>query len=143
MNHLMQKSFLIQARNFKEISEGKGYLEYKLVDEKGDTRTVTATAKTGRFRELSQIKAVYKREAPLVNALRKATVNETVFVDFSHFNKKNPRSKLVADSRSPSYKGAYSSYPESIPVLERDNLVRLLGIAVIGFILLMMVKFFI
>ncbi len=137
MKHKMQKSFLIQAQKFKEISEGKGILEYRLVDENGDARIITATAKTGIFRKLCQIKAVYKREAPLVKVLRKASTNDTVHVDFTKFNKKNIRPKLTESAQS-----VTNDYSSNTAVFDSVNLIRLFGIAVIGFIVLIMMKFF-
>jgi hypothetical protein len=142
MNNSMKKTFLIQERTFKEISEGKGHLEYKLIDENGDARVVTATARNGRIRELSHIKAVYKREIPLVKALMKASVNDTVYVDFTKYNRKNPRANLVSESRSRSYKGAYSSNLSSSYIFDGAHILRLLGISIIGFVTLLMFKVF-
>lgn len=143
MNSSMKKTFLIQERTFKEISEGKGHLEYKLIDENGDARVVTATARNGKIRALSHIKAVYKREAPLVEALMKASVNDTVYVDFTKYNRKNPRPNSVSNSRSRSYKGAYSSSSSSSYYFDSANILRLLGISIIGFITLLMFRVFI
>lgn len=136
----MKKTFLIRERNFKEISDGKGHLEYKLVDENGDARVVTATARKGRIRELSQIKAVYKRESPLIKALMKASVGDSVYVDFTKYNRKNPRPSLTLDSRSRSYKGAYSNSTSSSFSFDSAHILRLFGIAIIGFVALLMLK---
>ena len=138
----MQKTFLVKERNFKEISDGKGHLEYILLDEKGDTRVVTAIASKGRFKAFSGIKAIYKRETPLVKALTKASIDETVQIDFTKFNNKHFRSKLAVNSRNSSYKGAYSHYSGSTAVFDGADVFRLFGIAVTGFTLLMMMKFF-
>ncbi len=143
MNISMQKTFLIKERIFKEISEGKGYLEYKLIDEKGDARVVTATACKGKIRKLSHIKAVYKRESPLVKALMKASVGDSVHIDFTKFNHKKPRSKIAENSQTPSYKDAYSQYSSDTAVFDSAHVIRLLGIAIIGFLALVMFKIFI
>jgi len=142
MNSPMKKTFLIQERTFKEISEGKGYLEYKLIDENGDTRIVTATARNGKIRELNHIKAVYKRESPLVKVLMKASVNDTVYVDFTKYNRKNPRPNSASNSRSHFYKGAYSNSSSSY-IFDSAHILRLLGLSIFGFISLLMFKVFI
>ena len=148
MNTSMQKTFLIKACSFKEISEGKGALEYLLLDENGNERKVTATAQQGRIKALKNIKAIYKRERPLVKALAKASVDDTVYIDFSKFNKKNPRpnsakgNKIIRnnDIKHFAYKG-YSDFSEvSLLLTDISRLLKLLFISILGVIGILMLK---
>lgn len=87
----MYKSYTIKASKFKEISNGRGTISYFLVDELGEKRTVTAKAKCGFIKRIKSIEAIHHRETPLVEALASASVNDTIVIDFSDFNKKYPR----------------------------------------------------
>ncbi len=133
MDPIMQKTYLIKSRTFKEITDGKGALEYLLLDENGIERKVTATAQQGRIRELKNIKAVYKREFPLVKALVRASVNDTVYVDFSKFNAKNPRQKIVKNSIKPLYKGTTYFFEIQGVLTDKARLLKLFIISLVGF----------
>ena len=132
----MQKTYLVKARTFKEITDGKGALEYLLLDENGIERKVTATAQQGHIREFKNIKAIYKRELPLVKALAKATVNSTVYIDFSKFNAKNPRQKtgrVGIKSKNVNTKRS-SDYSEIQDIFtDKKRLFKLLFISIVGF----------
>lgn len=87
----MYKSYTIKACKFKEISEGRGTISYLLVDEKGERRTVIAKAKCGFIKQIKLVEAIHHRETPLVEALANASINDTISIDFSDFNRKYPR----------------------------------------------------
>lgn len=87
----MYKTYTIKAYKFKEISSGKGLISYYLVDELGEERVVTAKAKRGLIRKIKSVEAIHYRETPLVHALSKSEVNDTIVIDFSDFNRKHPR----------------------------------------------------
>ncbi len=87
----MYKTYTIKSFNFKEISKGKGSLSYYLVDERGDERIVMAKAKRGLIKKIKSIEPIHHRETPLVKALANSSVNDTIVVDFSEFNRKYPR----------------------------------------------------
>ena len=87
----MYKSYTIKASKFKEISGGRGTISYFLVDELGEKRTVTAKAKCGFIKRIKSIEAIHHRETPLVEALASASVNDTIVIDFSDFNRNYPR----------------------------------------------------
>lgn len=87
----MYKSYTITAFKFKEISGGKGTITYFLVDELGEKRTVTAKAKCGLIKRIKSVEAIHHRETPLVEALADASINDTIVIDFSSFNRKFPR----------------------------------------------------
>ena len=61
---LMVKTFTIKEYNFKQVSQNKGAIEYILVDEFGQKRTVTAVAKIGWNKKIKSVKPVFKRETP-------------------------------------------------------------------------------
>ena len=91
MNKSEHVSYTVTGYNFKEISRGKGSIEYQLMDEYGNERMVTAMAKLNLFKKVSSIKPIYHRELPLITALAETKLNESIVVDFSEFNKNNPR----------------------------------------------------
>jgi len=136
----MQKTFYIKSRNFKEISDGRGSLEYVLLDEKGEERVVTATATLNRSNQPSKIRPVYKRETPLVKALTKASVDERVHIDFARFNAKNPRSARSKSNSKRDFSGGYGGFLEFQYLLtDKLRLAQLFlmgGVGFIGFLLL-------
>ena len=83
--------YTITGYNFTEISGGKGSIEYKLTDDFGNERTVTAMAKLNFFNKVSSVRPIYHRELPLIQALAQTKLNQSVNVDFSEYNKKYPR----------------------------------------------------
>jgi len=87
----MYKTYTIKAYKFKEISKGIGSISYYLIDELGEERIVTAKAKRGIIKKIKSIQAIHHRETPLVEALANSSVNDTIVVDFSSFNRKFPR----------------------------------------------------
>jgi len=134
MNTSMQKTYLIKARKFKEIANGKGALEYLLLDENGIERKVTATAEQGHFRAFKNIKAIYKRELPLVKALAQASVNDSVYVDFSKFNAKNPRQNITKNNIKPHYVGTTDFFQIQELLTNKARLAKLFFISIAGFV---------
>ncbi|MEH6455179.1 MAG: hypothetical protein V7749_02585, partial [Cocleimonas sp.] len=80
--------YTVTGYNFIEISRGKGSIEYQLTDDFGNNRIVTAMAKLNLLKKVSSVSPIYHRELPLIKALSKAKLNESVIVDFSEYNKK-------------------------------------------------------
>ena len=86
--------YTIIGCNFTEISSGKGSVEYRLTDDFGNERTVTAMAKLNYFNKVSSVRPIYCRELPLIRALAQTKLNQSVTVDFSEHNKKHPRGSM-------------------------------------------------
>ena len=86
--------YTVTGYNFKEISSRKGSIEYQLMDAFGNERTVTAMAKLNFFQKVSSVRPIYHRELPLIQALARTKLNDSVVVDFSEFNKDNPRGSM-------------------------------------------------
>ncbi len=86
--------YCLKQQKFKEVSSDKGVVEYFLVDEFGNERTVSAMAKLNWRKQLSTVKPIHHRELPLVEALAKASINETIEVDFTEYNKKFTRGSI-------------------------------------------------
>lgn len=86
----MKKTFTITDILFNGISRNKGTIEYYLLDELGNERKVTAMAQLGFRKKIKNIRALYQREIPLVEALTDAEIDQTITIDFTGFNK-NPR----------------------------------------------------
>ena len=86
--------YTVTGYDFTEISRGKGCVEYRLTDDFGNERTVTAMAKLNVFNKVSKVKPIYHRELPLIRALALTKLNQSVTVDFSEYNKKHPRGSM-------------------------------------------------
>ena len=89
--------FALKDYKFREVAKGKGVVEYHLVDDHGNQRKVTAMAKLNWCKKISSVRPIHHREMPLVKALASASLNETIEVDFSEFNKKYPRGSMRAN----------------------------------------------
>ncbi len=135
--------YCLKQRMFKEISSGKGVVEYLLIDEYGNERRVSAMAQLNWRRQLHSIKPIYHRELPLVQALAKALINETLEVDYTDFNKKFKRGSVRKQKISiPSIKVSGDNHITSIgSVVEyKARLLQLVVFSVITFIIIMMVS---
>lgn len=86
--------YTVTGYNFKEISSRKGSIEYQLMDAYGNERTVTAMARLNLFQKVSSVRPIYHRELPLIQALAQTKLNDSIVVDFSEFNKNNPRGSM-------------------------------------------------
>jgi hypothetical protein len=86
--------FALKDYKFREVSKGKGLVDYHLVDMHGNQRTVSAMANLNWRKQVCSVKPIHHREMPLIDALAKAKLNETIEVDFSEFNKKYPRGSI-------------------------------------------------
>ncbi len=86
--------YRITGYNFTEISKRKGSIEYQLMDDFGNERTVTAMATINLFKKVSKVTPIYHRELPLISELASKKLNDSVIVDFTEFNKKHPRGSM-------------------------------------------------
>jgi hypothetical protein len=87
----MYKAYTIKSYKCKQVAPQKGYIKYVLEDEMGNQRAVSAMAKLGRIKKIKSVYPIHFRETPLIEALSKAQINDTIVVDFSDFNKRHPR----------------------------------------------------
>lgn len=140
----MIKTFTIKEYKFKEISKGKGSIEYHLVDELNVERMVTAVAKLGWKNKIKSVHAVYQRESFLVNALTHTSVNDKIKVDFSGFNQKNPR--LVNNKQGAALRGTLKPTNNSkIDQLgiNKFRLIQLLIMSLLIFAVILSIKGFV
>ena len=117
----MYKSYTVKAFKFKEISCGKGTISYRLVDELGDERIVTARAKCGLIKKIKSVEAIYHRETPLVEALANASINDVISIDFSDFNREYPRVH-VNSKQEKMARGTVKDINNAQPVVSLDAL---------------------
>ena len=138
----MYKTYTIKAYKFKEISEGIGSISYYLVDELGEERVVTAKAKRGVIKKIKSVQAIHHRETPLVNALANSSVNDTIVVDFSSFNRKFPRVSNGSQFRKTA-KAVVNDFDNSRAATTMDSLsidkIRLLQLFIIACLCLMVI----
>ena len=101
----MKKTYTVNDILFNEVSHSsfqtKGTLEYFLVDEFGDSRKVITMATVGYGKKIKTVRALYKREEPLVEALKNADIGQEVTIDFASFNQNQQRSRLVSIRKNP------------------------------------------
>lgn len=140
---LMVKTFTIKEYNFKQVSQNKGAIEYILVDEFGQKRTVTAVAKIGWNKKIKSVKPVFKRETPLVQALVSRAVNDQVIVDFAGYNKKYPR---VIATRTSAINGDFTKTKLKSHHIDSDSMVidkyRLAQLLLISILAVVVIVFF-
>ena len=142
MNNTETVRYALKEQKFKEISKGKGAVEYHLIDEYGNHRTVTAMANLNWRNQVSSVKPIHHRELPLVVALAKISLNETIEVDFAEFNKKYPRGSIRAKKMSVKNIKVSSKDTQCISSVgsladHKGRLVQLVAISVAGFAALM------
>ncbi|WP_299873778.1 hypothetical protein [uncultured Cocleimonas sp.] len=133
--------YRLKQQKFKEVSSGKGVVEYFLVDEYGNERSVSAMAKLNWRKQLSSIKPIHHRELPLVEALAKASINETIEVDFTDFNKKFKRGSIRKQKISvPKVKVSNKNHITDMGSVidHKGRLMQLLAYSLVAFLVIMM-----
>ncbi len=133
--------YCLKQQKFKEVSSGKGVVEYFLVDEYDNERTVSAMAKLNWRKQLNTVKPIHHRELPLVQALAKASINETIEVDFTEYNKKYKRGTVRKQKISvPNVKVSNKHYISDISsvVDNKGRLVQLVAVSIAAFAALIM-----
>ena len=138
----MKKTYLLKEFQCKEISRGTGSVKYCLVDDEGNERIVNAKAKLGLIKKIKAIEPIYHRETPLIDALKDAEVNDVLTIDFTEFNKDNPRVDSSAANRAFNRQLMKEVSPPHSPSFDIEplHMMKLFGIAIIGFILLVTIK---
>ncbi len=128
--------YCLKQQKFKEVSSDKGVVEYFLIDEFGNERTVSAMAKLNWRKQLNTVKPIHHRELPLVQALAKASINETIEVDFTDFNKKYNRGSIRKQKMSvPNVKVSRKHYISDISsvVDNKGRIVQLVAVSIAAF----------
>ena len=90
-------SYTVKKYQFKETSKGRGIISYEIVDMHGNKRTVSALAQLGLRDKVKSVRPIHKRELPLIQKLLKSSVNDKIEVDFTEYNKNNPREHGAKD----------------------------------------------
>ncbi len=134
----MNKTYIIKEKIFKEISTSRGSICYLLEDGQGEKRTVRAIARLGFTKKIKSVQPIYYRETPLVESLSKASLNDSVSIDFLAFNKYIPRTsasvsqanalKILRDVEATRYNSRLSSFS-----VDPERLLQLFLMASVGF----------
>jgi len=77
------KTFTIQKIEKKRCTKRKSMQTYHTLDEKGDSRKITAIVSSRFWSKKNSIRAIYNREALLVNTFKTMAKGETVTIDFT------------------------------------------------------------
>ena len=86
-------TYTVKTKQFKETSKGRGIISYLIVDKHSNKRKVSALAHVNRRGKVKSLRPIHKRELPLLQALVKSSINEKIQVDFTEYNKNNPRNE--------------------------------------------------
>ncbi len=143
----MYKAYTIKSYKCKQVSPGKGYIKYLLEDEMGNQRAVSAMAKLGRIKKIKSVHPIHFRETPLIDALAKAEIKDTIVVDFSEFNKRHPRvasnkKRTLDTSVYREFKGNQTNATLDTFSFEPLRLLQLFIISLVGLAILMALKSF-
>ena len=133
----MQITYTLKDFQMKETSKGRAIMTYHLVDKDGNNRIVSAIAKLGFRNKIASIHPLHHREMPLLDILKKTSINETLEVDFTAYNKANPRAsgqnqKMSVKNTSVSYQERKHLIKDKDSLLENKfRILQLVGLAVI------------
>ncbi len=84
-------TYTVKTKQFKETSKGRGIISYLIVDKDSNKRKVSALAHVNKRGKVKSLRPIHKRELPLLEVLVKSSINERIEVDFTEYNKNNPR----------------------------------------------------
>ncbi|GAA0407586.1 hypothetical protein GCM10009133_15190 [Cocleimonas flava] len=143
MTYTQRIRYRLKQQKFKEVSSGKGVVEYFLIDEYGNERSVSAMAKLNWRKQLHSVKPIHHRELPLVQALAKASINETIEVDFTEFNKKFKRGSIRSKKMSvPTVKVASKNQITNMGSVidHKGRLMQLVAYSVAAFVVILMLS---
>lgn len=142
----MKITYTLKDYQLRETSKGRGVITYHLVDKAGKNRKVSAIVKLGFRGKITDIHPLHKRESPLTDILKQTEINETIVVDFTEYNLKNPRSStqpvaVAARNTSVSFeqKDLLLNDMESI-TRKKGRLFQMLGLGALIFMAIMSVK---
>ncbi len=106
-------TYTVKNYQFKETSAGRGIISYLIVDKHSNKRKISALAHVNKRGKVQSLRPINKRELPLLQVLVKSSINEKIEVDFSDYNKENPRDEDAQHLHTESSK--------AIPVREVKN----------------------
>ena len=84
-------TYTVKNYQFKETSKGRGIISYLIVDKHSNKRKISALAHVNKRGKIQSVRPINKRELPLLQVLVKSSINEKIEVDFTEYNKANPR----------------------------------------------------
>lgn len=138
MHHSETVSYVLRHYDFREVSKGRGVLDYHLVDEFGNKRTVSARACMGWNKKIKSVLPLVHRETPLVEALAKTAINENITVDFSEFNKNFPRGSIRSKTmkvRKVKAIDPNSAISDISSISQQKNrLIKIIAVSIAGFV---------
>ena len=141
-------TYTVKNYQFKETSKGRGIISYLIVDKHSNKRKISALAYVNKRGKVQSLRPINKRELPLLQVLVKSSINERIEVDFSEYNKQNPRQD---EESRPSTKGIpvrelKSEFEEDDHTIYSiddisDNKFRLFQMAALGALVLAAIMF--
>jgi len=84
-------TYTVKNYQFKETSAGRGIISYLIEDKHSNKRKISALARVNKRGKIQSVRPINKRELPLLQVLIKSSINEKIEVDFTEYNKANPR----------------------------------------------------
>jgi len=134
----MKKTFTVTDILYNKLSRKKGTIEYYLIDEMGNDRKITAMAHLGFGKKIKAVKALYKREIPLVAALETKEIDQTFTLDFTQFNKDQRLCKKA--SKCFAEKAYAQNFSSAMP--DSSRFPFLFGIAMLGTLIIFLLGAF-
>lgn len=141
----MRITYTLESYDLRETSKGRGILTYHLSDKNGGTRTVSAIVKMGFQNKIKAMHALHHRETPLIKVLQKASISETIDVDFTAYNEAHPR----ASTRPVAVKNTSLRHEENKYLIDdmeslsdhKYRVMQMIGVGALAFVAIMSVKF--
>ena len=144
-------TYTVKNYQFKETSAGRGIISYLIVDKHSNKRKISALAHVNKRGKIQSVRPINKRELPLLQVLVKSSINEKIEVDFSDYNKENPRDEdaqhLHTDSSKTipvrELKSEFETKDHTIYSIDdiADNKFRVLQMVALGILIVVAIMF--
>ena len=87
MSAIMLKKFTLDKREDHKTSDTAGTVEFTITDELGTTRKISGTTFLDENMRPQGITSENKRELPLIEGLFRLELDESIEIEFEHYNK--------------------------------------------------------
>ena len=83
----MLKTFTLDERVDHQVSDTEGSVTFSITDDLGVSRVISGTTFLNENHVPQGVSSTNKRELPLIEALFRLEINESVEIEFEHYNK--------------------------------------------------------
>lgn len=82
----MLKTFILNKRIEKQLSDTSGVITFYITDEAGNSREIIGDTFLDKNMQPQGISSNNKRELPLIEGLFRLDLNESIDIEFKHYN---------------------------------------------------------